>query len=447
MADPKYQYKQKLTTPENAVKLVESGDLVFYSEFTMFPETLDKALAGRVNELIDVTIRGTCLSQIPEVIKSDPEQKHFILEDWHFGGSSRRLGDKELCYYIPFTYHQGPRVVQNYEEVDVAFIKVGSMDEYGFFNLGPSNSITSYYVNKAKKVVLEVNSCIPTCLGGNRETIHISRADLIIEADPIPLFELPSVVAGETDYKISDLVVNEIEDGACLQLGIGGLPNAIGEKIAASDLNDLGVHTEMMVDSFVDMYDAGRITGACKNIDKYKMAYTFAMGTEKLYKFLDKNPLCASYPVDYVNDPNVISLNDKVMAINTALEVDLFSQVCSESAGFRQISGTGGQLDFIMGAFRSHGGKGFICLNSTYKDKKDQLHSRIRPSLSPGTVVTVPRSMVHYVVTEYGIVQLKGKSTWERAEALINIAHPNFRDELIKAAQEMRIWKRTNKIE
>lgn len=176
------------------------------------------------------------------------------------------------------------------------------------------------------------------------------------------------------------------------------------------------------------------------------MVYTFAMGTDKLYRFLDDNVVCASYPVNYVNDPRIVALNDKVIAINSAIEIDLLSQVCSETSGIRQISGTGGQFDFIFGAFNSHGGKGFICLPSTYTDEKGQVHSRIRARLTPDSVVTVPRSIVQYVVTEYGIVQLKGKSTWERAEALISIAHPDFRDELIAKAEQMRIWRPSNRI-
>jgi len=201
-----------------------------------------------------------------------------------------------------------------------------------------------------------------------------------------------------------------------------------------------------MVDSCVDLYQSGRVTGARKNIDKNKMVYTFAMGTNKLYNFLDNNPVCASYPVSYVNDPRIICLNDKFVAINSAVEVDLFSQVSSESAGHKQISGTGGQFDFIFGAFNSHGGKAMICLSSTYKDKDGNVRSRIVPSFSKGSIITVPRSIVQYVVTENGIVQLKGKSTWQRAEDLISIAHPMFRDELIKEAREMNIWRRSNKV-
>lgn len=442
----KWQYKQKLITADQAAAMVKSGDRIWYSEFAMFPETLDEALAKRIDELENLRIRSVSYTKVPKIVELDPERNHVIMEDWHFSRVSRSLHDKGLCNYIPISYHQGPRIVKKYDEVDYAFVMVAPVDPKGFFNLGTSNSVTPAYLTKAKKIIVEVNNSVPICLGGNSESIHISQVDYIVEGKNSPLFELPPAKPTEKDYIIAEYIMKEIEDGATLQLGIGGLPNVIGEKIAKSDLKDLGVHTEMLVDSFVDMYNAGRLTGARKNIDKYKMVYTFAMGTSKLYSFLDNNPMCAIYPVNYTNDPRIIALNDKVVAINSAVEIDLFSQVCSESSGTRHISGTGGQLDFIFGAFASRGGKGFICLNSTYTDKNGVVHSRIRPTLSPGSIVTVPRSIVHYVVTEYGIVQLKGKSTWERAEALISIAHPDFRDELVKAAEEMNIWTRTNKI-
>ncbi len=215
--------------------------------------------------------------------------------------------------------------------------------------------------------------------------------------------------------------------------------------IAQSDLKDLGVHTEMLVDSYVDMYEAGRVTGRYKSIDRYKMAYTFAMGSKKLYEFVHCNPACASHDVLYTNDPANIARNDKVVAINNAIEIDLYGQVCSETAGFRQISGTGGQFDFIFGAFRSQGGKGLICLSSVFTDKQGNLVSRIRPSLSEGAVVTVPRTVTEYVITEYGRAILKGKSTWERAEALINIAHPQVQDDLVREADRLGLWVRHSK--
>jgi len=271
--------------------------------------------------------------------------------------------------------------------------------------------------------------------------------DHIVESQTNPkLANLPELPVTDTDRRIAAHVMELMCDGACVQLGIGSMPNTVGALIAGSDLKDLGVHTEMLCDSFVDMYNAGKITGARKTLDKGKMVYTFAMGTNKLYEFLDHNPVCASYPVHYCNDPHIIAQNDNVMAINNCLEVDIYGQVASEASAGRQISGTGGQLDYIIGAFHSKGGKPIIALNSTVKKSDGSLASRITPGLSPGTIVTVPRSITSYVITEYGGVNLKGKSTWERAEALISIAHPEFRDELVKAAEHAKIWLRSNQI-
>ncbi len=443
----KWQYEQKKITAEQAAAMVKSGDKVVYGEFTMFPQALDEALAKRVNDLHDVTVMGVCYTSPPQVVLADPKREHFILTDLHFGVVSRKLHDLNLCNYIPNTYHQGSRIVKKYFNIDVGFYSVGAMDARGYFNLGPSNSVTPAAMEKSKIKIVEVNHTVPVCLGGNQESIHISQVDYVVEGNNIPLRQLTPAMPTENEQKIANLLLNEIEDGACLQLGIGGLPNAVGALIAESNLKDLGIHSEMMMDACVDLYDKGLITGAKKTIDKNKMVYTFALGTQKLYDFLDNNPVCAIYPVNYTNDPRIIALNDKVVAVNNALAIDLFTQVASESVQTRQVSGTGGQLDFIMGAFNSHGGKGIICIDSTYTDKEGNLHSRIMPTLAPGTIVTLPRSLVQYVATEYGIEQFKGKSTYERAEGIIRLAHPQFRDELIKAADEMKIWTRTNKIE
>lgn len=441
------QYQKKLTTADEAVKVVKSGDKLFIGEFVQVPEALEAALAKRVDELENVQLRATTYSKPLKTVAADPTRTKFIYDDWHFGGIARRLYSKGLAGYIPLTYHQAPRLIHKYVDVDVVFVQTTPMDEKGFFNFSTSNSMTRAHIDKARTVIVEINNSMPVCLGGNNEGVHISEVDMIVEGPNNPLIEVPPVPVSDVDRGIAEHVMKEIEDGACLQLGIGGLPNVVGSLIADSDLKDLGVHTEMLVDAYVDMYEAGRITGKRKNIDKGKMVYTFAMGTNKLYDFLDDNPMCASYPVSYCNDPRVIALNDKVVAINNALEVDLYSQVASESAGYRQISGTGGQFDYIFGAFNSRGGKGLICISSTFTDKKGKVHSRIVPTFKPGTIVTVPRSCTHYIVTEYGIAQMKGKSTWERAEALINIAHPDFRDELVEAAKEMNIWVRSNKLQ
>ncbi|MDY0133301.1 MAG: acetyl-CoA hydrolase/transferase C-terminal domain-containing protein [Desulforegulaceae bacterium] len=438
--DFKGEYQKKLVSSDEAVKTVKSGDRIFYSEFTLFPETLDEALSKRITDLENINVEGTCFTKLSKLVAQDPEGKHFTLNDWHFGGVSRKLHKEGLCNYIPLTYHQGPRLIRKYRDYDLAFISVGKMDSKGYFNFGISNSITPAVIEKTKKVILEINENIPQCLGGNRESIHISQVDKIVEGKSNKLPEVPSMSPSEIDVKIAEHIMKEIEDGSCLQLGIGALPNVIGSLIGESKLKDLGVHTEMLVDSFVDLYNKGIVTGANKTIDKYKMVYTFALGTSKLYDFINSHPSCASYPVNYINDPKIIAVNEKVVAVNNAVEIDLFTQVCSETAGTRQISGTGGQLDFIVGAFGSKGGKGIIGLSSTYTDKQGKIHSRIVPTLKPGSIVTLPRSLVQYVATEFGIVQLKGKSTFERAKALIGIAHPDFRDELTKNAMDMNIW-------
>jgi len=441
------EYKEKLITADEAAKLVKSGDWVQYGEFVMQPKDCDAALAKRKDELRDVKIRLTTMSWLPEVCKVDPEREHFIMNDWHFSGTSRQLMDMNLCSYIPLTYHEAGSLYENFLDVDVSFQPVAPMDKNGFFNFSTSNSMASYTTKKAKILVVEVNKSAPVCLGGMEEGVHISDVDYIVESTTNPkLLNIPAAVPSEVDKKIADIIMELMVDGACLQLGIGAMPNTVGALIAKSDLKDLGVHTEMLVDSFVDMYEAGRITGKRKTIDKGKMVYTFAMGTDKLYQFLDHNPVCASYPVHYCNDPYIIAQNDNVVAINNALEVDLYGQVASEASAGRQISGTGGQLDFIFGAYHSRGGKPIIALSSTVKKADGTLASRITPALSPGTIVTVPRSIAAYIITEYGYVNLKGKSTWERAEGLIKIAHPSFRDELIKAAEKAKIWLRTNKI-
>ena len=434
------RYGGKLRTAEAVARMITSGDRIFFSEFVLRPESFDAALADRADELAKIQIEGVSLTKVPHFIEADPKRRHFIYNDWHFSGVSRRLYRQGLCSYIPLTYHQGPRIIRKYKEYDFVVVSARPMDGQGYFNYGVSNSLTSAAITKARKVIVEINESMPHCLGGNQESVHVSRVDYIIEGNNPPMIEIPPAQPSETDTLIARHIMTEIEDGACLQLGIGGLPNVIGAMIAESDLKDLGIHTEMLVDSMVDLYEGGKITGNRKTADRFKMVYTFAMGTNKLYEFLHHNPACASYPVNYTNDPRVMSFNSKVTAVNNAIEVDLFSQVCSESVGTSQISGTGGQFDFIFGAFNSRGGKGIIGLSSTFEDKEGGVHSRIVPTLRPGSIVTVPRSCVQYIATEYGIVQLKGKSTWERAEALISIAHPRFRDDLMKQAREMKIW-------
>ena len=390
------EYERKLVPVEEAVKVVKSGDWVNYGEFMMNSAYLDAALAKRKDELFDVKVIATTCPFPPQVALCDPERKHFILNDWHFGGAARKLHDNDLCNYIPLNYHEGPNYYyQGWTHVDVAFIQCTPPDANGFVNLGVSLSMAPAFISQAKIVIAEVNTSVPRCLGGMGEVVHIRDIDYFVQGPNAPIPELTAPPISDVDIKIAENVMTQITDGCCLQLGIGAMPNAVGAMIAQSDLKDLGVHTEMLCDSYVDMYEAGRITGKCKQIDIGKMVYTFAMGSKKLYDFLDNNPIAAIYPVDYTNDPAIISQNDKMVCINNCLEVDLYGQVASESAGIRQISGCGGQFDFITAAYMSKGGKGLIALSSTYKDKNGNLASRIRPTLEPGTIVTVPRNGNH----------------------------------------------------
>ena len=447
--DFKKIYQDKLTTADEAVKVVKSGDWVDYGWVTATPIELDKALAKRLPELTDINFRGGILFWEPEIFKLEDAAKHMTWNSWHMSGLERKAVDRGFCFYDPIRYSEMPRYYRDLPfGIDVAMFQVSEMDENGYFNFGPNPSHMQAMLERAKCVIVEVNKNMPRCLGASHtrgEAVHINQVDMIVEGQNPPIKEMPSGVATEVDKTVAKFIVEEIPNGACLQLGIGGMPNAVGSLIAESDLKDLGVHTEMYVDSFVDMALAGKITGSKKNIDRYKQTYAFGAGTKKLYDYLDNNPECMSAPVDYTNDIRVISSIDNFMSINNAVEIDLFGQVSAESSGFKHISGAGGQLDFVLGAYLSKGGQSFICLSSTVTGKDGQLKSRIVPSFANGTVITDTRANTHYVVTEYGKINLKGLSTWQRAEALISIAHPDLRDELIKEAEKAKIWRKSNK--
>ncbi len=434
------EYKSRLMTPAEAVSLVRSGDWVDYGCFLATPITLDRELAKRAGEVADVKIRALGFPGTAAVATVDPQGGSFKYNSWHFTGGDRKLHDRNACDYIPLFYHEGPGYYNNQDiGTDVMMLRTTPMDDKGYFNFGVSNSFTRAQIAAAKKVIVEVNENMPYCHGGNEEQVHLSEVDAIIESANDAMFSLPEPRISDIDQQIAEIVVSQIENGSCLQLGIGAMPNAIGKLIAASNLRDLGVHTEMLCDSFVDMYEAGCISNSKKKKNIGKFVYTFALGSKKLYDFLHRNPSCSSFPVDYTNKLENIAVNDKAIAINNAIEIDLFGQVSSESHGTRHISGTGGQLDYTYGCYHSKGGKALICLSSCKEDRAGNKISRIRPFLEPGTITTLPRVVVNYVVTEYGLVNLKGKSTWERAQALISIAHPDFREELMDQAKSMKL--------
>jgi len=429
--------------------------IVEYAPWALAPVKFDKALGKRAGEpgLEHVSIRGGATFFKPDVFTNDPEGKTFNYGVWYFSGLDRKLAEtpRSVAYYV-CNYHEvphyGKREQSRHKWPDIFVTMATNMDNSGFFNFGVGNSHNKDYANSSKIVIVEVNKNLPRCYGGFAEGLNLSEIDYIIEeGDSTPLIVTPPPSAPTAEEKeIAELIVEEIHDGACLQLGIGSLPNAIGVLLAQSDLKDLGIQTEMFCEAFMNMYKAGKITNRNKVIDKYKSGYTFALGTQQLYDFMHENPNLASCPVDYLNDPARIRLNPRVISINNLLEVDLFTQVCSETSGIRQISGSGGQLDYAAGAYESEDGKSFLVFSSTYTDKEGKKHSRVRPTLTSGAVVTTPRTVVHWLATEYGKINVKGMSNWERAEAVISIAHPDFRDDLIKEAEKMGIWHQSSKI-
>jgi butyryl-CoA:acetate CoA-transferase len=439
------EYQSKLVSAAEAAKNVKSGDWIDYGWCVGHSYAVDMAIAERASELSDVKVRGGVTLWMPAIFQVENPGDHFSWSSWHCTGVDRKILDMGCGFYSPIRYSEVPRYYrENVDPIAVAICQVAPMDKHGYFNFGPQASHQMATFDKSAIKIVEVNQNMPRCLGGTEVAIHVSAVDFIVEGPNQDLPQMGSAAPTDVDKKVAELIVEEIPNGACLQLGIGGMPNAVGTMIAESDLKDLGVHTEMYVDAFVDIAAKGKINGSKKNIDRFRQAFAFGAGTQKLYDYINDNPEVMSSTVDYTNDPRTVGLIDNFMSINNAVEIDLFGQVSSESSGTKQISGTGGQLDFVMGAYLSKGGKSFICLSSSYGKAGDP-KSRIVPTMAPGTIVTDSRTCTQWVVTEYGKVNLKGKNTWQRAEALISIAHPDFRDQLIKDAEKMNIWRRSNK--
>ncbi len=439
-----HQYRSKLRTPEQAVQIVKSGDWIDYTVSLGFPYLLDQALAKRKDELHDVKIRGNLIFGPIQTVECDPERAHFTYNTWHCSGYERKLCDRGLCNYIPMVFRNVVSYYRHFLTVNVAMMCVAPMDEHGYFNLSCSTGVAKGILDKADIVILEINENLPRVYGGFDESIHISQVDCIVEGDHPDLPQLPAVPATEEDYRIAEFILPHIQNGATLQLGIGGMPGVIGQMLTESDLKDIGMHTELCSDAYVDLYEAGKLTNLKKSIHRGKGMTGIAFGSDKLYNWVRENPGTVFAPLEYINAPETIGQFDNMVSINSCIAADLYGQVCAESAGTRHISGTGGQLDYLTGAFQSKGGKAFICMTSTFRDKNGQLCSRIVPQFH-GDIVTDPRSQAYYIVTEYGAVNLAGRSTWERAEALISIAHPNFREDLIRSAQEQNIWRYSNK--
>ena len=438
------KYRAKLRTPEQAVQAVKSGDWVDYTSNVCFPALLDAALAKRRDELTDVKIRGNLIFSPIQTVECDPTREHFLYNSWHCSGYERKLCDKGLCNYIPMIFRNVVPYYRHFLTVNVAMMCVTPMDQHGYFNLSCAAGIARGILEKADIVILEVNEHLPRILGGFDESIHIDEVDYVVEGEHPPLPQFPIAHPTEEDIKIADLIVPHIVDGTTLQLGIGGMPNVVGARLAESDLKDLGMHTELCGDAYYELYKAGKLTNKRKALQRGKGVTGIVFGSQDLYEWVDQNPGVVVEPLEYVNAPETIARHENMISINSCIAVDLYGQICAESAGLRHISGTGGQLDYLTGAAMSAGGKAFICMTSSFVDKAGVRRSRVLPHFN-GDIVTDPRSQAYYIVTEYGAVNLAGRSTWERAEMLVSIAHPDFRDSLIAAAEEQKIWRKSNR--
>ncbi len=425
------EYKKKKCSIEEAVSVVKSNDRIYISGNAATPMTLTQALATRKDELKNVEVTHVLLFGDDPLSKPGMEG-HFRHNSLFVGPGDRAAVNDGRADYIPvFLYEIPDLFYSGLLPIDVAFLHLSPPDEHGFMSFGVECLSSKAAAETAKIVIAQVNEKMPRTLGDS--FIHISRVHKIVEVNA-DLPELESIPFTEVEKKIGSYIANLVEDGSTLQLGIGGIPNAALK--AMFDKRDLGVHTEMVSDSIMEAIEAGVITGAKKTLHPYKVVATFYLGTKRLYEFIDNNPIFETHPTNYTNHPVVVARNDKMIAINSAIEVDITGQVCSDSIGTKIYSGFGGQVDFIRGAAQAKGGKPIIALPSTAKN--DTL-SKIVPTLQVGAGVVTTRADVHYVVTEYGVAYLHGKNLRQRAEALINIAHPKFRPWLEEEAKKRKL--------
>ena len=420
-------YKKKLVTAEEAVSMIQSNERVYVSGNAATPYVLLKALAERKDELEDVELVHVLL--LGEDPLSKPEMEgHFRHNSLFVGSADRKAINEGRADYVPIFLHQIPNLFYTGQmPIDGAMLHLSPPDEHGFMSFGVEVLASKAAAETAKIVIAQVNEKMPRVLGDS--FIHVSRVHKIVEiSEELPQLEKKPFT--EVERRIGHFIADLIPDGATLQLGIGGIPDAV--LAALKGRRDLGIHTEMVSDGVMEAIEAGIITGAKKTFHPYKVILTFILGSQRLYDYADNNPVFEAHPTDYTNHPFNVSQNNNMVAINSAIEVDITGQVCSDSVGTYIYSGFGGQVDFIRGAAHSKGGKPIIALPSTAKDEE---MSRIVSFLKKGAGVVTTRADVMYVVTEYGVAYLHGKNLQERTKSLINIAHPKFREELVKEAK------------
>jgi 4-hydroxybutyrate CoA-transferase len=424
-------YKSKLKTAAEAVQMIQCGNRVYYGGNAAIPRELVRVLAERREELQDVQLNHVLLlGQDP--LSAENMKGHFRHNSLFVGPADRSAVNDGRADYMPIFLHQIPQLFRDrIIPLDVTMVMTSPPDEHGFLSLGAENLASKAACQASRIVIAQVNEKMPRVLGDS--FIHVNRVSAIVEyTEPLPT--LPIKPSTEIERAIASHILPLIRPTSTVQMGIGGIPDAVYESMEGN--LELGIHTEMISDRAMRAILRGVVTGTQKTLHQGKVVITFALGSEELYSFLNNNPLIESHPVEHVNDPFVISQNDNLVAINSAIEVDLTGQVCSDSVGPYIFSGFGGQVDFIRGAARSKGGRPIIALPATAK--KGEM-SRIAPFLKQGAGVVTSRADVHYVVTEYGAANLFGKNLRERAEALIKIAHPKFHDELERAAKERKL--------
>jgi acyl-CoA hydrolase len=424
-------YRSKSRTPAEAVGMIASGDRVYYGGNAAIPQALVRALADRRDELHDVQLNHVLL--IGEDPLSAPGMEgHFRHNSLFVGPADRKAVNDGRADYVPIFLHQIPRLFrERIVPLDVAMVQVSPPDEHGFMSLGVEVLASTAACQMARTVIAQVNENMPRVLGDS--FLHVNRVHAIVEAtEPLP--ELHLGAPTDVERAIASHVLPLITPGCTVQMGIGGIPDSVYESMEGA--MELGIHTEMISDGAMRAIERGVVSGIHKTLHPGKVICTFALGTAQLYDFLDNNPLIEAHPVNHVNDPEVAAQNENLVAINSAIELDLTGQVCSDSIGPYIYSGFGGQVDFIRGAAHSKGGRPVIAIPST---AKGGAMSRIVPYLKEGAGVVTSRADVHYVVTEHGAVNLFGKNLRERAELLISVAHPDFQDDLERAAKERKL--------